>query len=541
MSERLRYEFLVAGALCAGIGLIAGVQLAPADVQDDTEDDLPHARELPEGHFEHLPAETLEALGVTVGDVGLEDAARTVPVAAHLAATPTTLRTVAAPLAGRVRSVVTELGAEVEPGATLVELLRAPLPRPDLRLTANVLEPGQEGLHDTIVELRRAVDELALERIELERLETLAEETTASGLPLVPQQLTIEQRYAVRRAEQAYDRTVHELLAHGLSDEQVRAIEAGAPIPVADNAKWQRALRVTGLWPAIAERLHETLPEEVRVLPWTTATIAELAGRGLASEELAAWLAEDRRAAARFLDLGVLLQQGHSLAELRELVALGALEERTVLAAPALAGASWQVAGVHAQPGQVVEIGAPLLTLRDPRRLHLVLEPVGGELASLELAASRDLLFRARPLPAGVGPVLEDLRVDFLLPDAAAGRTRGFARVENVRAGAAWTLREGTTYVAEVPLETLEDVIVLPTEAVTERGPLSVVFRIRDDRFERVPVRVLHRSSDRVVIAPAEPPGLAAGDRIVLTGAFRLGLALEAQHQDAAAHHGHAH
>lgn len=64
-----------------------------------------------------------------------------------------------------------------------------------------------------------------------------------------------------------------------------------------------------------------------------------------------------------------------------------------------------------------------------------------------------------------------------------------------------WRYRPGQRVRIQVPVEELNNVIVVPTEAVVFEGPEAYVFQQNGDLFNRLSVRVLHQDRLRVVIA----------------------------------------
>ena len=64
-----------------------------------------------------------------------------------------------------------------------------------------------------------------------------------------------------------------------------------------------------------------------------------------------------------------------------------------------------------------------------------------------------------------------------------------------------WRYRPGQRVRIQVPVEELNNVIVVPTEAVVFEGPEAYVFQQNGDLFNRISVRVLHQDRLRVVIA----------------------------------------
>jgi membrane fusion protein, heavy metal efflux system len=73
-----------------------------------------------------------------------------------------------------------------------------------------------------------------------------------------------------------------------------------------------------------------------------------------------------------------------------------------------------------------------------------------------------------------------------------------------------WRFRPGQKVRLHVRVERLENVFVLPADAVVREGPEAYVFRQNGDLFDRKPVQIVHRDRQHVVIANdgSIPPGL---------------------------------
>ena len=120
------------------------------------------------------------------------------------------------------------------------------------------------------------------------------------------------------------------------------------------------------------------------------------------------------------------------------------------------------------------------------------------------------------------------------------------AAVPNVSLGCAedvacrsWQLRVGLRYLVQVPVQQLPRRFVLPTDAVATQGADRVVFIEDGDTFNAQPVHVEYADDEVVVIA--DDGSLYDGDRVVLSGAFALGLALGRGSEKVDPHAGHNH
>lgn len=541
--ERMSWKIVIGAVLCVAGGLAGGWRIAalqphphPTTDAEAGKDDEP----------EPISEATLRTLGVTFGIAKLGSWTSTTPVAAVVEAPPEVELTVRAPFGGRVVSIETKLGENVEPGTTVVTILRDPLPRPSLTLTGAILKPASE-LHETVLELRARVHELDLARTELQRVDQYTAQVEGEDLPIIPLQRKIDLGYRVARAEAAVEQSRMEMEKHGLDESQIDEIENGGHLPQATGSTWRRALEHNGVWTPDAEALYQSLPEHLREIPWVVGTIGELAGIGLATPELSAWLREQPAAGDRILEIGVLLQRGHTLEDVERLFELGALEPLMLVTAPATnhAGEAWDVRRIHVQPGTRVEPGAPLVDLEDAAHMLLRVEPVGGEVAAVLYAKAHGAELRATSLVPGAGPDLEGLKVAFVASSTEREGTVAYVEADNVLLAGddgrrTWGLRQGTRYTVRVPRETLDGVFVLPAEAVAEMGPDLVVFhREPSGVIIPLPLSVVHRDEEVVIVEPVPGLDLFEGDEIALSGAFALSLALRGG--DATADHGHAH
>jgi len=197
---------------------------------------------------------------------------------------------------------------------------------------------------------------------------------------------------------------------HGLSKAEVAAVEQGEQPPGSPKL-WKRVLEENGLWGKEEEAILGALPERQRQLPWTIAAIGELSAAGLANDELLRGVTEQPGMGARFVEVASLLRDGNTVANVRLLARLGALEPEMVVRAPDDV-ADWDVAEIAVRRGQRVDAGETLATVHDPRSMWLRLEPVGEEIRNVVAALEAGTGVTAAPLIAGTGPTLEGLRID---------------------------------------------------------------------------------------------------------------------------------
>ena len=90
-----------------------------------------------------------------------------------------------------------------------------------------------------------------------------------------------------------------------------------------------------------------------------------------------------------------------------------------------------------------------------------------------------------------------------------------------------WRFRPGQRVRLHVPVEKLDDVIVLPAASVVRDGPEAYVFQQNGDLFNRIPVQVLHE--DRLNIVLANDGSVKPGLYIAQGSAASLNRVLKAQ------------
>lgn len=492
-------------------------------------------------------------LGVTVAEANPRDFYRYKAIPAIVVEAFTTSQPLFAPAGGTVMQVEAQPGAVVTPGTTVVRILRDPLPRPVLTMTGDLIKPAGEQFHSAIADLRRALRGTEILKTELERIRKFTETGTQDGLQILPKKNEIDLRYDLARADQELENSREKLRLHGLSNDQVKEIELGTFNLMLNEGVWQRALKRNGLWTEKSENLHAALHSSTEAA-WTIAAIGELTGAGLVSPELIAWLKEDQRASSRFLEIAALLQQGTSIAQIKVLYAMNALEPVIDLKVPALKGIQdWDVHQISVKPFEKVEAGRKLLTLANPRQMWLRSEPVGSESPVILNALKQALPIEAVPLVDGSGPVLKELKIQNLTTDEETKTAVALISVHNEPLSTSesergkfrtWQLREGQKYMLRVPTHKYEKVFVFPNDAITDDGPDKVVFIEDGDSFKAVKVAILYQDHEYAVI-DGKSSEIFPGDGVVQHGAFGLGIALRTRQGEAAddddPHAGHNH
>lgn len=538
-------------------GWLAASKSAPASAGHGSEAGHDEA-----GHESHeqgpasmkFSPQSLKNLGISVQEAELTSYAVTIAIPAVVEEPASAERPIFAPVSGRISEILwTERGAIAAGGAPLLTILRDAVPRLELRLTDEILKPVNEEFHRSVAELRKSARAVDLVKIELERVLKYTETGTEGGLPILPRKNLIDLQYELARTEKELTNARAELYRHGCSDAQIADLEAGKPPPPLSQRVWKQVLEQNGLWTEMAQALHTALPEKVRDERWIVATIGELGAAGLATNDLLEWIKSDPTAGLEFQAIGGLLQEGKSVAEIRQLHALHALGATVVVRAPIDPEiVDWDLREVLVKPGESVTAGAKLLVLANPRVMYLRAEAWGQEASVLQDALTRDLEISAWPLVEGEGPRLKALKLTQIGSDGPDHGTAGIAASANeplkVREEGArgkfrtWKLRQGQRYRFNIPTQQFENVYVFPADAVTEDGPDRIVFLQNGDTFKPVKVEVLYSDHEAVVVANNKLTEIFPGDPVVHRGAFALGLALKVGSGAAIdPHAGHSH
>lgn len=553
-----QFSIVILSVVFTCIGLAGGWFAAgQKPVSGHSHDDDDEAQPSPASHgHDHgaakpkLSPQARQNLGITVAEINTQEYVRTKAVPAIVIESPTSSQPLFAPAGGTIISVEVQPGQIVAPGATVVRILRDPLPRPALTLTDAIIKPAREDFHDAIADIRRALRGVEILKSELERIRKFTETGTQDGLPVIPKKNEIDLRYDLARAEQELESARLKLRLHGLSDEQILQAESGQFAPGLNEQVWQRALKRNGLWNEKSEALFAALPSSMKEAAWSVAAIGELTGAGLASGELAAWLKEDQSAGDRFLEIAALLQQGMSLDQAKALHALNALNPVIEVRAPHVKDApDWDAREIAVKRFEKVAAGTKLGTLANPRQMLLKSEPVGGEVSVILNALKDNTEIEATPLVEGSGPALKGLKLLNVSTDDQTRATIAFARAANEPLCACgdagckfrtWQLRAGQKYLLRVPTEKFSNVFKLPAAAVTDDGPDKVVFIEDGDSFKAAKVVILHQDHE-VAILDSKSSEIFPGDSVAQHGAFGLGLALKTGSGEVDPHAGHSH
>jgi len=203
-------------------------------------------------------------------------------------------------------------------------------------------------------------------------------------------------------------------------------------------------------------------------------------------------------------------------------------------------GIAYEVQELAAELGQQVQAGQLLSTLSNHRALYIEGHAFKRDAPALENATLNGWeivvefaeddpagwpemtgLFRIRHLANSIDTVSRTF--DFFIPFTNQSRsyeTDGQTFV-------VWRFRPGQRTRLHVPVEKLDDVFVMPAEAVVRENAEAYAFRQNGDLFTRVPVQVLHE--DRLNIVLASDGSIRPGLYFAQNAAASLNRVLKAQ------------
>ena len=449
---------------------------------------------------------------------------------------PQNIKTIYAPWSGRVKSISAVDGAKAE--AVMIQLVRDAIPRVELNLVANILEPASESFHELISNLTLSRQQLKNIEAELKQLTNFDQDAEFS---LVPQKELRGLRYEKINLKRSIENDLQKLKFHGYEAGK------GRVEPTMDRL-WLSALKANKLWNSLSENLFKVLPTEMQSNAWAVATIGELTAASLLDENLIQWLKSNQGAGHSFLEIGGLIQRGYTTAALKELYVLNVFDQEVNILTPVRA-LGWDVQTVKVRVGQSVSQGDELLVLADQSKMHLIATPLGSELTLVRQAIQHGYLVAASPLTVKAGPSFTGLQIMKVGSDAS-GKTEVTVLVDNKiervnkTAGASyrsWGLHNGLRYNLAVPVTQMDEVYVLPLVSLIETVADHFVFvQTSKLKFEKRPVVLLHKDSDSVVLGLKSK--LKPGEKVVTSGAFALSLAFLSETPSAVdPHAGHNH
>lgn len=201
---------------------------------------------------------------------------------------------------------------------------------------------------------------------------------------------------------------------------------------------------------------------------------------------------------------------------------------------------AYEVQGLETDLGQQVQAGQLLATLSNHRNLYIEGHAFKREAPFLEDAAQNDWTItvefaedhpdhwpemnQAFTIQYLSNAVDADSRTfDFYIP--LTNQSRFYEK--NNETFVVWRFRPGQRVRLHVPVEQMQDVMVVPRAAVVREGPEAFVFQQNGDLFNRIPVQVLHE--DRLNIILADDGSITPGLYFAQNAAASLNRVLKAQ------------
>ena len=213
---------------------------------------------------------------------------------------------------------------------------------------------------------------------------------------------------------------------------------------------------------------------------------------------------------------------------------------------------SFEVHSLDVELGQHVEAGKVLMHLADHRSLFIEGRGFKDDMPLVQMAASSNIGVEIdvdEPDLATWPAFQEKLFIDHISNtiDSASRTFAFFLRLENQwstyehmgETRLLWRFRPGNRLRLRIATEKMENVFVLPRQAVVHEGPQAFVFRQDLAVFQRCEVRVLYE--DRLSLVLANNGSLHVGDRIVLTGAAALDRIARSQQDSSLPSNVHVH
>jgi cobalt-zinc-cadmium efflux system membrane fusion protein len=199
---------------------------------------------------------------------------------------------------------------------------------------------------------------------------------------------------------------------------------------------------------------------------------------------------------------------------------------------------SFEVQELKVELGQQVQAGQTMCLLSNHQSLYIEGRAFRQETPLLERAAKEGWPMKVEFMEEETSdwPALEQTftirhianTIDtasrtfaFYLP--LVNQSRSF--VKDDRTLMLWRFRPGQKVRLHVQVEKLENVFVLPADAVVREGPEAYVFRQNGDLFDRKPVRVVHQDRQFVVIA--NDGSIPAGLFVAQNGATQINRVLK--------------
>lgn len=211
----------------------------------------------------------------------------------------------------------------------------------------------------------------------------------------------------------------------------------------------------------------------------------------------------------------------------------------------------FQLQALNVERGQHVEEGARLAMLADHQELLIEGDAFERDAGLISAAWQANASVTAVLEQGGKSIEVKDLSISHLANalDPATRILHFYVKLPNAlirdslsgeQRFVQWKYKPGQRMTLRVPVETLEDRIVLPAEAVAQDGVENYVFVFRDKEFHRQAVQVEHR--DPLYAVLANDGSVKPGKYVATRGAQQILLALKNQSGGGVdPHAGHTH
>ncbi|MCA9070253.1 MAG: HlyD family efflux transporter periplasmic adaptor subunit, partial [Planctomycetaceae bacterium] len=213
------------------------------------------------------------------------------------------------------------------------------------------------------------------------------------------------------------------------------------------------------------------------------------------------------------------------------------------------------ISQLNVQPGEAVLTGQPMCVLTDYSELYIegrAFEQDAEEILEAANAGHR-LTAQAEQNEKGSPTGLEDLEIlhvaNQVERDSRALHFYVTLKNEIVREKQTgnrfyltWRFKPGQRMQLNVPVEVMNNVIVVPVDAIAHEGPETYIFVENGDHFDRRAVHVKYRDQHRAVIA--NDGSLFSGETVAMNGAHQLLMAIKNKaggSEGGHSHHGHMH
>ena len=196
------------------------------------------------------------------------------------------------------------------------------------------------------------------------------------------------------------------------------------------------------------------------------------------------------------------------------------------------------ISRLNVQKGQFVQAGDLLCELADLNELYIEGKAFEQDAEAFSRAAREQ--WEVDAVPETYGRSLHEvagLQIAYVANqvEAASRALHVYVRLPNAVTAEtvspegqrflSWKYKPGQRMQLRVPVESWQDVIVLPVDAVAQDGAESFVYTENGDHFDRQPVHVKYRDQFSAVVA--NDGSLFPGDVVALSGAHQLQMALK--------------